>query len=86
MSASSKQPKLTLIIRVVYEQAVRPFEPPYVATGKRSAISLTRRSLVLLTSTMRILIVKYKNRQICLRAFLPLLHRSVDTPNVKATG
>jgi len=80
MSAPSKQPKLTLTVRVVYEQAVRPFEPPYVATGKRSAISLTHRSRVLLSLAMRIFIAKYKNRQICLRAFLLLLHTSVDTP------
>ena len=50
------------IIRVVYKQSVRSFELPYVATGKRSAISLTRRSRVLLSSATRILIVKYKYR------------------------
>ena len=70
---------------VVYKQSVHPFELPYVATGKQSAISLTRRSHVLLSSATRIFTAKYKYRQISLCSSLQafLLHISVDTPNVK---
>ena len=50
-----------------------------MATGKRSGISLTRRSCVLLNSATRIFIAKYKCRQIRLRAFLGPFH-FISTP------